>query len=66
MKNPKCWHYNEIDPEAKANCPNCHYWDPAKSRCKDHALLKERQYQESKAFDAMDRMMRQNKGVRLN
>ena len=39
LKNPKCWHYSEIDPEQKANCPNCHHWNPAKEKCKDHALL---------------------------
>ena len=60
----KCWHYNAIDKTDKVTCINCHHWGWTK--CEDEALLKERQYEESKAFNAMDRMMRQNKGVRLD
>ena len=62
----KCWHYDPIDRSGKENCGNCHHWDSVETKCWDHALLKERQYEESKAFNAMDRMMRQNKGVRLD
>lgn len=60
MANAKCWHYDAIDLKDKANCINCSHWDG--SRCRDEALLR-KQYEESQAFKAYDRMMRSNRGV---
>ena len=63
---PKCWRYDPIDPEKNENCGNCKRWNGAKVRCRDHALLKKRLYEESPKYRTFDRMMRDNKGVRLD
>ena len=59
----KCWHYNVIDPTHNENCPNCSHW--GWTRCKDEALLRER-FEETYRFRALDSMMRDNKGVRVD
>ena len=59
----KCWHYNVIDPTSNENCPNCSHW--GWTRCKDEALLRER-FEETYRFRALDSMMRDNKGVRVD
>ena len=37
--NPKCHRYNEIKPDDKPNCINCHNWHAP--RCKYHKELSE-------------------------
>lgn len=60
MANPKCWHYQEIDSKAKANCPNCGHWDISKARCKDEALLL---MNEQMKLQKYERLMSENRGV---
>ena len=59
----KCWHHNAIDPTCNENCPNCSHW--GWTRCKDETLLRER-FEETYRFRALDFMMRDNKGVRVD
>jgi len=66
LANSRCWHHSVVDPNDNGLCTNCHHWDFDKRKCKDHELLKQRRYEESKAFKAYDRAMRQNKGVRVD
>ena len=40
MKDPKCWHYDAKDLNAKVSCPNCHHWGWTK--CEDEVLLMNR------------------------
>ena len=64
--NPKCWRYSPKDKDHKRTqptCINCHHWGWTK--CKDEALLRER-FEETYRFRALDFMMRDNKGVRVD
>jgi hypothetical protein len=63
-KSSKCWHYKAIVKTDPANCPNCLRWDKNKDRCRDQQLLIDK-YKESGKFRKYDRMMRDNKGLRL-
>ena len=55
----KCWHYDPIDRSGKENCGNCFRWTGIE--CENHeALIEGWQTRES---DAIDKMIRSNKGV---
>lgn len=51
--NPKCWHYDPIDPKAKLNCLNCTHW--GWTRCKDEAILLHREEMELKGTEGLMR-----------
>jgi len=54
-----CKHYKPRDSGAEENCPNCYRWIGI--RCENHsALIEDWQTRRS---DAIDRVMRSNKGV---
>jgi len=59
----KCKYYDPIELGHKVNCAKCRKWTG--TRCRDHEKIL-REYEESKAFGAFDRMMRSNKGIRLD
>ena len=56
----KCWHYDAIDKDANDNCINCKHWGG--TRCKDEALIIA---EWDKEYGALEWMMRDNKGVRI-
>lgn len=56
----QCEYYDPKGPDLKVNCTNCKLW--VGPRCLNHlTLLKE--YETTKKFKALDRMMRDNRGV---
>lgn len=57
-----CKDYKPRDSKARQNCPNCYEWLSVK--CLKHLeLVKE--YETTKKFKMLDRMMRDNRGVVL-
>jgi hypothetical protein len=61
-KIAKCHLYKEIDPNNKVNCINCARWTGV--RCRDQQRLTD-DYAESREYQVFDRLMRENKGIRL-
>lgn len=55
-----CRLYEPVDTTAKENCINCRRW--AGKRCRDEAELL---YEEQRKHGWADRMMRENRGVRI-
>lgn len=62
MPEPRCKHYKPRDIKAGENCVNCFRW--VGIQCVYHSLLAS-DYESSDKFRALDRMMRDNKGVVL-
>jgi len=50
------------EPEEGVNCPGCKHWTGKK--CEDESVIREL-YEESPKFKALDRMMRQNRGIQI-
>ena len=62
MPQPRCIHYAEKDPKAKENCVNCYKWIGI--QCLNH-LTMVKEYQTTRKFAELDRMMRTYKGARI-
>ena len=59
---PKCEFHEPKDKSSRKNCAGCKSWTG--KRCKDEKVIQEL-YEESSKFNAIDRMMRGNRGVRI-
>lgn len=60
MQLCRCRLYEPADVAAKENCANCRRWNG--KRCRDEAELL---YEEQRRYGALDKMMRENRGVVL-
>lgn len=63
--NPKCWHYDPIEPKNQANCLGCYHWGG--SKCKDEALLLRREQEDTREIESImrhDAYRRDHGGIR--
>lgn len=56
-----CREFIELYKDAKVNCPNCKYWDGNKCREEERVVAAH-----EREFDALDRMMRDAKDIRID